>query len=253
MSQFVCLSGLPRTGSTLLSAILCQNPEIHAEGNSAVCQLMWDLQQSCINTAKEQLAANNRSDIIFDLVSQIPKIYYKNISEKIIVDKCRSWTLEPNVHMLKNYINPNFKIIVLERNITDIIKSFVKLYEKNDRTVDPGIFLTPQSEPLMRSLGGVQWAKKNNSDNNFLFINYDELISDTKNVIDKIYDFCGWTKFDHDFNNIKVKYPENDDVYQLKGQHDINPFVKKTENDVVLSDEILEKCAMINRVMGYEV
>ena len=38
--QFVCLSGLPRTGSTLLSAILSQNPLIHAEGNSAVSPLM---------------------------------------------------------------------------------------------------------------------------------------------------------------------------------------------------------------------
>ena len=41
------LSGLPRTGSTLLSAILYQNPKIHAEGNSGLCQLMWDLEVSC--------------------------------------------------------------------------------------------------------------------------------------------------------------------------------------------------------------
>jgi len=51
-SQFVCLSGLPRSGSTLLSAILSQNPLIHAEGNSAVCQLMWDMQMSCFNTSR---------------------------------------------------------------------------------------------------------------------------------------------------------------------------------------------------------
>ena len=56
--QFVFLSGLPRTGSTLLSAILSQNPKIYSEGNSAVCQLMYDMQQSCIHKAKEQLIAN---------------------------------------------------------------------------------------------------------------------------------------------------------------------------------------------------
>ena len=60
MEQFVCLSGLPRSGSTLLTAILSQNPLIHAEGNSAVCQLMWDLHQSGLTTAKEQLKANGR-------------------------------------------------------------------------------------------------------------------------------------------------------------------------------------------------
>ena len=81
-TQFVCLSGLPRSGSTLLSALLSQNPEIHAEGNSAVCQLMWDMQQSCLSAAKEQLLANNRQSTIKDIISQIPHLYYKNNSPK---------------------------------------------------------------------------------------------------------------------------------------------------------------------------
>ncbi len=41
--NFYFISGLPRTGSTLLSSILYQNPLIHTEGNSALCQLMWDI------------------------------------------------------------------------------------------------------------------------------------------------------------------------------------------------------------------
>ena len=32
--QFVCLAGMPRAGSTVLAAILSQNPQIHTEGNS---------------------------------------------------------------------------------------------------------------------------------------------------------------------------------------------------------------------------
>ena len=47
IDKFIGLSGLPRSGATLLSAILDQNPEIHAEGSSAVCQLMWDVHKSC--------------------------------------------------------------------------------------------------------------------------------------------------------------------------------------------------------------
>ena len=71
-SQFVCLSGLPRSGSTLLSAILCQNPLIHAEGNSAVCQLMWDMYVSCMNNVNEQLKGNYREHMVRDLMLQIP-------------------------------------------------------------------------------------------------------------------------------------------------------------------------------------
>jgi sulfotransferase len=132
--QFVCLSGLPRSGSTLLSAILSQNPKIHAEGNSAVCQLMWDLEVSCKTKCNEQIGANNRETTVTDLISKIPEIYYNNIddNEKIVIDKCRSWTTLENVRLLKKYIDKDIKIIVLERPILEIVNSFCKLYNKNN-------------------------------------------------------------------------------------------------------------------------
>lgn len=249
-SQFVCLSGMPRSGSTLLSAILSQNPLIHAEGNSAVCQLMWDVQMSCFSKANEQLRANYRENTIFDLISQIPRIYYKNIPEKIVVDKCRSWTIEPNVNILKKYIDKNIKIIVLERNVKDVVKSFVKLYRKNgikNETMENKL-VEKGSEPIMRSLEGIQWAKNNNNDNTFLFINYDDLVNNTKDTINKIYDFCGWTRFKHDFNNIFCKYPENDEVYNLPGQHSVRPSVKKDKSNVPLNSELEKKCTIIDKL-----
>jgi len=237
--QFVCLSGLPRTGSTLLSAILCQNPKIHAEGNSALCQIMWDVQQSCIGSAKQQLLANNRYNTMYDIITKLPELYYKDIEESIIVDKCRSWTLEANIEMLKNYITKDYKIIVLERPVIEIVKSFVNLYKSNNCTDSfEENLLKPGSEPIMRSLNGINWAKQNNQNNNFLFISYDELVNSTEETITKIYDFCGWEHFNHDFTNIVVKYPENDEVYNLPGQHKIRPTIEKKENNVVLSKEL---------------
>ena len=129
--SFIALSGLPRTGSTLLSAILDQNPEIHAEGNSAVCQLMWDMQVSCETVASEQLTANNRQATQDSLVSAIPAIYYRNTKATHIVDKCRSWTLPANMDMLKRYVRDDPKVIVLTRPIDEIVQSFVELRKAN--------------------------------------------------------------------------------------------------------------------------
>lgn len=253
MEQFVCLSGLPRAGSTLLSAILSQNPLIHAEGNSAVCQLMWDLQLSCFTNSKEQLLANGREKTTtHDLITQIPHIYYKNIQEKIVVDKCRSWTIPENIDILKKYIDTDYKIIILERSITDIVKSFVKLYKANNIEGDiENKLLIPNSEPIMRSIYGINWTKKNNTENHFLFINYDDLIGDTEGTINKIYDFCGWVHFSHDFNNIECKYPEDDGVYGLKGMHKLHSKVEKLDNSTVLSEKILEQCKTIDKLMGF--
>jgi sulfotransferase len=241
--QFVCLSGLPRTGSTLLSAILSQNPKIHAEGNSAVCQLLWDSYVSCSKNCLEQLLANRREKTASDLLSSIPSIYYKDIAEEetIIVDKSRSWTIEPNVRLLENFVDPNIKIIVLERPIEEIVKSFAKLFKQNNRDFNALDFLKPKSEPLMRSKEGVEWAKKNNDKNTFLFIEYKELVEEPQKVIEKIYAFCGWEAFEHSFENIKVKYPEIDEVYKLTGQHNIREKIGFLENDVELSQEVLDQ------------
>lgn len=245
--QFVCLSGLPRTGSTLLSAILSQNPKIHAEGNSAVCQLMWDTYVSCTNSCAEQLLANNRQKTVFDVISSIPSTYYKDILEEetIIIDKSRSWTLEPNVRLLENYVDPNIKMIVLERPVEEIVKSFIKLYKKNGMDFDALGLLKPMSEPLMRSKAGLEWAKKNNQKNTFLFIQYKELVEEPRKVIEKIYEFFDWVPFEHSFENIVVKYPENDQVYNLAGQHDVREKIEVLQNNVELSQEILDKIASL--------
>jgi sulfotransferase len=250
-NQFVCLSGLPRSGSTLLSAILSQNPLIHSEGNSAVCQLMWDMHVSCTTTSREQITANNRESSVNELVSYIPQIYYKNMdeNEKIIVDKCRSWTIPDNISLLKKYIDKNIKIIVLERPILEIVYSFYKLYKKNNLLINTGDLLKSNSEPIMRSLNGILHAKKNNQSNTFLFITYNELVEKPAETMKKIYDFCNWEYFQHDFNNITPKYKEDDSKYNLIGFHDVHPTIKKTnlvKEKYDLPKEVIDKCNFID-------
>jgi len=224
--MFVALSGLPRTGSTVLSAILSQNPDVHAEGNSAVCQLMWDMKQSCENSASEQLNANYRQETKNDLIRAIPDIYYKNIKSKNIVDKCRSWTLPENMGMLRRYITDDPKVIVLTRPIDEIVDSFVRLRKANGWSNPEEGLLEPMSEPIMRSQFGVEYAQSINS-GEFLFIEYEELKKNPQEVIDKIYEFCNWETYPHKFTNIVNKYPEDDSFYGLMGMHDIKPNIGK--------------------------
>jgi sulfotransferase len=246
IKNFMGLSGLPRTGSTLLSAILSQNPEIHAEGNSAVCQLMWDAQCSIYGTANQQLIASDRLNTGIELIKNIPNIYYKDVTASTVIDKCRSWTLPDNMAMLNKYFEHKPKVLVLERPLVEIVRSFVALRQANNYQGDPeeGL-LDTWSEPIMRSYEGVKWAKANNN-GEFLFVQYDDLLHDTKGVIEKIYKFCELESFEHDFNNIVNKHPENDEVYGMLGQHDIRPTINKRDLDVKLSKEIIAKCKSLS-------
>jgi sulfotransferase len=250
MKKFIGLSGLPRSGSTLLSSILSQNPEIHAEGNSAVCQIMWDLEQSFNINCKEQLEATNRQQTQLDIISAIPHLYYKNIIKSIVIDKCRSWTLPANLFLMQKYINKNIKIIVLERPIIEIVKSFVSLRKENnwEGDLEEGL-LDEGSEPIVRSLYGVKWAKENNANNTFLFIQYNHLINNTKETVNKIYKFIDEPIFEHDLNNIINKHPENDKVYNMIGQHDIRPTINQRQINIELSQETINKCQKLEQLL----
>jgi len=217
----IFLSGLPRTGSTLLTSILTQNPNIHAEGNSAVCQMMWDMQISCQNS--EQLMANRRYWDEDAFVSAIPKIYYRDCKRKIIVDKCRSWTLPPHLEMIRKYITKNPKIIVMERPINEIVDSFL-LLNKNvnnkKKLFDKEKLMVEGSEPIMRSLAGVNYAKANNN-GEFLFVEYEDLVSLPEKIISNIYSFCGWAKYKHNFDEIETYFKEDDIFYGVSNMHKI--------------------------------
>lgn len=224
--NFIALSGLPRTGSTLLSAILDQNPEIHAEGNSAVCQLMWDMQQSCEFSASEQLQSNGRQLDQDFLISSIPAIYYRNVKAMHIIDKCRSWTLPDNMKMMRRYITNDPKVIVMTRPIEEIVESFVRLRKANGWG-DPNFgLLEPMSEPIMRSQFGVEYARETNN-GEFYFVEYADLVSKPADTLLGIYKFLNLEYFIHDFENVINAHLEDDTVYGLIGMHDIRKKVSQ--------------------------
>ena len=243
-NRIVFLSGLPRTGSTLLTSILSQNPAIHTEGNSSLCQLMWDMQVSCWNT--EQV--KNNFDAPKRILEAIPNLFYNN--NKHIVDKCRSWTLPANLEIIDKYITKSPKIIVMLRPIVEIVKSFVYVRTLNNWQNPEDGLLDEGSEPIMRSLDGVKNAKANDF-GQFLFLWYDDLVDYPKNTIDKIYSFCGWNKFEHNYNNIINKNPERDDLFQMLGLHDIRPTVSRREFQIKLSDQLFEKSILIDKQLQY--
>ena len=75
-NKFVLLAGLPRTGSTLLSNMLAQNDRFHVEGNSGLCQIMWDVQECCDENCAVQVRANNKLDSVkSNIISELPNLY----------------------------------------------------------------------------------------------------------------------------------------------------------------------------------
>jgi sulfotransferase len=246
--KFFFLSGLPRSGSTLLLNIILQNPQFYSEGNSALCQLMWDAEVSCKINSYEQLLTSNKENFNFEYISQIPKIYYP-VNKKYIIDKCRSWTMPDNYNLIKNYITKKPKIIVLTRDVKDIVKSFINIGPLYDGQTKESIpyDLFNHDEPLLRSVYGVHFAKNNYED--ILFIDYKELVNDTKSSLNKIYSYLGTKNYDHNLSFIEQKIKENDDFFKTK-IHSTRKAISFSNNEkITLPKDIEEACNNLNSLI----
>jgi sulfotransferase len=215
------VAGLPRSGSTLFTSILSQNPLIHAEGVSGLCDLMWSASQSVERNQRWNGNPRNAEHIIRDL----PNMYYNNTNKPIVVDKCRAWTLPLNVEMLKKYVTPTPKIVCCVRNIAQVERSFLSLFARNGRS---DFYESPMFSELQMSMAGVENAFQS-GDDAFLFVDYEDLIDHPNETFDRVYSFWGMEYFEHDFANVVSSSNEDDGAYGLIGMHDVRSKVGRRD------------------------
>ena len=247
--------GLPRSGSTLLGSLLNQNPQIHAGPLSPVFEVMYYTRD---RLQGEQAQAFPKPRIFKKMVGDVIDTYYSDVEEPVVIDKCRAWPA--HIDILKQYVTPNPKIICTVRHPLDILASFIGLIN-NSRSVSfidkallqQGMFITNDTRcHFMMSPGGIIWESMNalatafrqNQTQHIHFIQYDDLVSDPKRVMQGIHSFLRMKPFEYDFENVENKYREKDsEVYGLPTMHEVRHKVEKKSRHYseVLSEEVINK------------
>jgi len=249
------LSGLPRTGITLLGAILNQNPDIYVSPTSPVLEFMEKFRE--IIDTNITYAAFPKEEFTKKTISKIWNDWYSDIESPIIIDKNRGWPARLD---WAGDIAKDIKIICPVRSILDILSSFVllnrKAFEKKfDETVEQPWIESDYCNSLMNSnMRGVISAPYNSLaqlfvrnrelfQNTIHLVEYEDLISDTANIMNKIYDFLQIPNYEHHYDNIKNDIREDDNVYGMTTLHDVRPTIsKKTNNPLeVLDEDIIKK------------
>ena len=200
--------GLPRSGSTLLTAILNQNPQIHAGTLSPVFEVMYYTDDILKG---EQAQAFPKPDIFRKMVRDGIITYYCNRDEPIIIDKCRAWPA--HIDMLKKYV-----------------------------TDDPRIICTVRHP--WESMNALATAFRQNQTQHIHFVQYDDLVNTPEKALQGIHSFLRMKPFEYDFDNIIAKDREKDkEVYGLETMHEVRPSIKKTSKHYseVLSDAVINK------------
>jgi len=246
------ISGLPRSGSTLLSAILKQNPRF----TSGISDPLASYAHSIIrdtNTAVGMDAAvsiEKRRDLIRDMFNS----FYKN-DRTVCFNTNRGWTADTS--LLKDLF-PNFKMIVCLRDVPWILDSFEQLNAKNPYTIKPLYHhqelgnVHDRCRILMGEIpnfGGyvhgplinVQQSMFSNELNHICYVDYNTLVNNPRSVMQQIYQFLGEKWFEHDFNNVEDNYDEFDEQAKITGLHKVRRKVEYRDRRSILPGELWDR------------
>jgi len=106
-------------------------------------------------------------------------------------------------------------------------------------------FLASPNGILGQSYNAIKQVLMEGRENQLHFVEYDELTTNPKETMKKIYEFLEEPYFEHDFSNLVNQHQENDaQVYGLADMHVVRNELKKTSlnPEEVLSQKILQQC-----------
>jgi hypothetical protein len=222
------LSGLPRSGSTVLSSIFNQNPQIHSTSTSGLIAIMGAICASW-ESSPTTIAQGSDKEEAYRLLRSVMNSKYENIDKPIIIDKNRGWVNPLIMETMSKVQGYPPKIIATVRSTADCAASFVRIAKPKDTSE----FL--RSSPLIHHLKSCYAQLKegyDNAPNNILFIDYDDLIQSPQTQMDRIHQFIGLDSFEYNFNNIDTEVvAENDDLaWGVPNLHSISPRLAYQHN-----------------------
>ena len=244
--QLFFLVAQPRSGNTLFTSIMNQNPDIACTPNSITLEIMKDLfllkDTDVFQNYPDHRSLDNVLDIVYDT-------YYKDWPQQIIIDRGPVMTTG-NFSLMQKHFKRPFKCIVILRDVMDVLASYMKWYTENPDAFPNRFGLKNDEEKLshiMNRDGAVAKdleAIKNafNYPDICHFVKYDDLVSRPEEEITKIYKFMGVPYYKHrfeDLQQVEVNGMKYDDTIVGKNMHTIRTVVRKVDNSYI--DKIPER------------
>jgi len=258
VKQIFYLCGLPRAGNTLLSSILNQNPNIAVTSKSIVTQIC----EKIFRLKKEETFLNFPDHTSIDnVIKNVMNNYYQDWKQDIIIDR-GGWSAPNNLKFVKKYLNPKPKIILLVRDVLEILASFIDwsdkthnsfIHKANANSIDDKCNLLMKNDGLIvAGLIEINNMLKNESKEDYLLIEYNNLVKNPKKTIKDIYKFLNIKYFNHTFINLhqfKINGTSYDDSAVGDNLHKIKTkIIKKTKRNInkIISKSIIEKYNNLN-------
>jgi sulfotransferase len=251
MKEFFFISGLPRSGSTLLSAILRQNPEFYADISSPVQGLVASTINVITGSESNHLIDEDRRKSILRAMFNA---YYDAVEPPTVFDTSRGWTSKTS---LLKALYPQTKIICCVRDLPWILDSFERIAAKNSlwnaslTDDESSQTVTTRCDALMDVKKAGQVVKPYyfleeglllNPDM-IMLVEYESLCKQPESVMRELYGFIGKPYFAHDFKNVEYDNEVYDKALNMKSLHTVRKQVTWQERPSILPKSVWEKYA----------
>ena len=255
------MAGLPRSGSTLLSSILNQNPRFYSGPSSPVLGAMFAVEQDFMGN--ELYHGYPKPDQVREIIGSIPHHFYSDVQQPVVFDKNRAWTAR--VPYIEGYIGEQAKILVPVRRIDEILTSILTMIHRNPfqegqprinfvdeqlikndipiNDLNRCMYLINDGGIVYESLNAIMMGFQQNVRDKMHFVDYNDLVDNPEKIMEDIYDFIGEEFYDHDFGSISNIHREDDLItYGLSDMHQVRSKVKKTSPPPasILPEEIID-------------
>jgi len=244
------ISGLPRSGSTLLVGILRQNPRLYANMSSPVGSL--------VNALLRQMSQDNESSVFIDdgqreavLKAVVDAFYHREHPAKVVFDTNRLWCSKLP---LLSALFPAAKVICCVRHVPWIMDSIERLIRRNQFELSKIFNFEPSGTVYSRMEGlgsgtgmvGFAWNALREGffgehSDRMLLLTYETLTSNPQRAMRAVYDFIGEQPFEHDFENVEFDAAEFDARLGTPGLHTVGKVVRAVERKTILPPDLFRR------------
>jgi sulfotransferase len=243
------ISGLPRAGSSMLAAILRQNPAFHAAMSGPVCGMVAALLRS-------MGAANEYSRFLSDtqrqrIVSSVFDGYYGELPGKeLIFDTNREWSahlpmlseLFPQARVICCVRSPAWILDSVERRVqgSPFLRGKMFSAETGDNVYARAEYMLKKGL-LAAPLQALRQAWYGEQAHRLIAMRYDSLTAQPAEVIGRLYELLGQPPFPHDFDNLEYDEPEFDAQLGMPGLHRVSRRVAPNHRATILPPDLFNQ------------
>jgi len=232
---FLC--SIPRSGNTLFTSVMNQNPDLVVTPNSITLAIMRDLhllkRRDTFQNFPDERSLNNIMDEVYNL-------YYKHWNYKVIIDRgpvCTPF----NLNVMKKHFKKPIRCVVLVRDILDVLASYIKWFENEPtsffnqyKTLDEKLSIIMDGNgAVAKGLMSIQYLLDHPK--TAVFIKYDDLVLNPEKELRKVYKFLNLPYYPHtftDLNQVVVNGRSYNDEFVGKNMHTIRTEkIMKVENE----------------------